>query len=250
MITVTLIRHGESTDNLRSVWAGWADAPLSNHGMNQARALGEAFANTRLTEIYTSPLKRAFTTAKALCDAQPEPKPSFHVSPLLKEQNFGKAEGAAWTMRRDPDKTLEEHFANGQYPVLYDRDQKFPDGESLDELAMRADRAINELVLPHIWQAARVGSQDIHIALGERSREAMDFGEGDCPPLLIEVTAFNRHEHINAIKRQQGGIGSMAYDPKQQNIRDFFGGKTVKQPVEALEHSESNAMHEVQLEKN
>lgn len=34
MITVTCVRHGESTDNLRQVWAGWKDAPLSQHGMN------------------------------------------------------------------------------------------------------------------------------------------------------------------------------------------------------------------------
>jgi len=34
MITVTLVRHGESTDNLKRIWAGWKDAPLSQHGMN------------------------------------------------------------------------------------------------------------------------------------------------------------------------------------------------------------------------
>ncbi|KAI9458819.1 hypothetical protein F5148DRAFT_1219875 [Russula earlei] len=33
-VILTFIRHGESTDNLRSIWAGWKDAPLSNHGMN------------------------------------------------------------------------------------------------------------------------------------------------------------------------------------------------------------------------
>lgn len=294
MITVTFVRHGESTDNLRTVWAGWADAPLSHHGMNQARALGEAFTNIRLTAIYTSPLKRASITANALFDAQPDPKPSVHISPLLKEQNFGKAEGASWLGRQDPNMTLEEHFASGKYPMLLDRKLKFPDGESLNELAARADQAIRKLVLPHVLQAARTGTQDVHIALvshglcisemvaalvrrgqdeaphthyrgllntawtratvrakRESTGEAMNTSEDDLPSLLVDVTDINRHEHISTVKRQKGGIGSSAYDPKQQDIRDFFGGKAVKKPVEALEHSESNALDlEVELGKN
>lgn len=280
-------------DNLRSVWAGWSDSPLSNHGMNQARALGESFADTHLTIIYTSPLKRAQMTATALRDAQSEPKPPFVVSPLLKEQHFGAAEGRAWSIRQDPNRTLEEHFANGQYPVLYDRSQRFPAGESLDDLATRADEAVCQLVLPHALQAARNGTQDVHIALvshglcisemvaalvkrnhegtpdtsyrglrntawarvtvqfkGERAGEAMGLNEDDCPPLLVKVTDFNRHEHINSVKRQKGGIGRSAYDPKQQGIRDFFGGAAIKDPVEALECSESNAADEIALEKN
>lgn len=279
-------------DNLRSVWAGWSDSPLSNHGMNQARALGESFTDTRLTTIYTSPLKRAHMTATALRDAQPEPKPMIIISPLLKEQHFGAAEGSPWLIRQDPSRTLEEHFADGRYPVLYERTQKFPGGESLDDLAARADEAVRQLLLHHILQAARIGSQDDHIALvshglcisemvaalvkrnhegtpdtsyrglrntawarvtvqvkGERAGEVVCIDEDD-PPLLVKVTDFNRHEHISSVKRQKGGIGSSAYDPKQQKIRDFFGGKAVKDPVEALERSESNAEDEVTLERN
>ncbi|KAL4069953.1 histidine phosphatase superfamily [Scleroderma yunnanense] len=248
--------------------------------MNQARALGEAFANTRLTAIYASPLKRAFMTATALLDAQPDPKPPIHNSDLLKEQNFGKAEGTSWLGKQDPNKTLEEHFASGQYPVLFDPVLKFPDGESLNDLAERADQAIRELVLPHVLQAARPESEDDHIALvshglcisqmvaalvrrnhggaphrdyrgllntawtrvtvqvkGEVSWETMDISEDDSSPILVNVTDFNRHEHTNSVKRQKGGIGSSAYDPKQQDIRDFFGGKA----VEAVEDNKSDA---------
>lgn len=30
-------RRSDHADNLKAVWAGWADAPLSNHGMNVRR---------------------------------------------------------------------------------------------------------------------------------------------------------------------------------------------------------------------
>ncbi|KAH7922935.1 phosphoglycerate mutase-like protein [Leucogyrophana mollusca] len=288
-ITVTFIRHGESTDNLKSVWAGWKDAPLSNHGMNQARAMGQAFSNTHLTAIYASPLKRAFATAEALRDAQPKPL-AINESPLLREQHFGIAEGKAWVLRMELGKTVEEYWANGEYPVLHKRHQRFPEGESRDELAERADEAIRQIVLPEIWQAARSGAQGVHLALvshglciselvpalvkkgqngmpaesyeglmntawtrvavsvkGTTEGEPLQFADDAAPALEVRVTDVNRHEHIDSIKRQKGGIGSAAHDPNQQDIRAFFGGGGMKKPVEAQEHSESNAGDEVGL---
>ncbi|KAI0259833.1 phosphoglycerate mutase [Gloeopeniophorella convolvens] len=164
-VIVTFVRHGESTDNLLSVWAGWKDAPLSNHGMNQARALGGFFADTHFTAIHASDLKRAFTTAQAIYDGQKDPKPSFDSSKLLREQHFGTAEGKPWSYETQPGLTLEEHMAKGIYPVLYEDDERFPEGESLNELAARARQAIEELVLPHAWQAAKDGQTGVNIAV-------------------------------------------------------------------------------------
>ncbi|KAI1793390.1 phosphoglycerate mutase-like protein [Ganoderma leucocontextum] len=162
-VIVTFIRHGESTDNLLDVWAGWKDAPLSNH----ARALGKSLSNTRFAAIYASPLKRALWTGQAVRDAQPDPKPPLRVteSPLLREQHFGDAEGEPWSWNQTAGLSLEEHFATGIWPVLHGRSQKFPGGESLDDLYARASKAIDELVMPHIWQAARDGKVGVNIAL-------------------------------------------------------------------------------------
>lgn len=46
-------------------------------------------------------------------------------------------------------------------------------------------------------------------------------------------------------KRQKGGIGSSSYDPKQQDIRAFFGGATAK--ASEAGHSESNAEDEANV---
>ncbi|TBU27212.1 phosphoglycerate mutase-like protein [Dichomitus squalens] len=164
-VVVTFIRHGESTDNLRDVWAGWKDAPLSNHGMNQAKALGKSLSSTRFAAIYASDLKRALWTGQAVRDAQPDPKPPLVESPLLREQRFGDAEGNPWSWNQTPGLSLEEHFARGIWPVLHERSQKFPGGESVDDLYVRATQAINELVMPRIWEAAREGKTGVHIAL-------------------------------------------------------------------------------------
>ncbi|EPQ54431.1 phosphoglycerate mutase-like protein [Gloeophyllum trabeum ATCC 11539] len=282
MISITFVRHGESTDNLRSVWAGWEDAPLSNHGMNQARAVGQSLSSTPFTAIHASDLKRAFTTAQAIYDAQPAPKPAFDSSPLLREQHFGVAEGKPWALHTEPGLSLEEHYARGIYPVLFNRAEAFPGGESLDDLAKRAEEAVGRLVMPHVWEAARKGKRGVHVALvshglciseliaalmrknaggggsadkykgllntawtrvaidvqGVKEGEPLEFPDDDPPPLTIKVTDINRHEHIDNIVRQGGGIGRQAYDPKQADIRAFFGGAAVG------EHSASNARDE------
>ena len=131
----------------------------------QARALGDFFADTHFTAIHASDLKRAFTTAQALYDSQKDPKPSFDSSELLREQNFGVAEGKPWTFQADEALTLEEHMAKGVYPVLYDDDEKFPEGESAKDLDERARTALEKFALPHVSQAAKEGKTGIHIAI-------------------------------------------------------------------------------------
>ncbi len=132
--------------------------------MQQARALGKFFVDTRYTAIHTSDLKRAFGTAQALYDAQKDPKPTFDSSELLREQHFGVAEGKPWSYNSSRNVNLEQEMAKGVYPSLHGGDEKFPGGESIYELGQRARRAITTLLLPHV-QAAKEGKTGIHVAV-------------------------------------------------------------------------------------
>ncbi|KAH0832117.1 histidine phosphatase superfamily [Lanmaoa asiatica] len=166
MLIVSFIRHGESLDNLKSFWAGHRDAELSELGVRQAKALGEFYARVRLDAIITSDLKRAHATAVALLNSQPDPKPSFKVDRDFREQNFGDAEGHPWLMRRIADKSLDDHFRDGQYPILFNRNERFPNGESLDDVAARAERAIDNLVLKsYLSRAISSDIEDVHVAV-------------------------------------------------------------------------------------
>ncbi|KAH9065511.1 phosphoglycerate mutase-like protein [Lactarius vividus] len=152
-VIITFIRHAESTDNNRSIWHGWKDAPLSYNGIKRA-ALGQRLANTRFTTIYTSDLQRAFATAQAIYDHQKDPKPSFDSSDLFREQNFGLAAGRPVTMN-----------ARGVYLGWYSDDDRFPEGESIKDLAERARKGLDNFVLPHVWRAAEEGKTGIHVAV-------------------------------------------------------------------------------------
>ncbi|KAF8875423.1 phosphoglycerate mutase [Gymnopilus junonius] len=161
-----MIRHGESEDNLKSIWAGWRDAPLSDLGKKQANALGTAFAPVPITHIYASPLLRAHTTAQYVQHHQPDPKPPLTLNPNLREQHFGIAEGNPWILHQPEGTTLEELYEQKAFPVLYGRGEKFPEAESLDDLARRAEVGISECVLPHLSGAADgTESNGVHIAI-------------------------------------------------------------------------------------
>jgi len=237
----------------------------------QSRALGEFFSDTHFSAIHTSDLKRAFATAQAVYDGQNDPKPTFDSSELLREQNFGVAEGKPWSYGSRTI-NLEEEMAKGVYPTLHGRDEKFPEGESIIDLSDRAKRANTAFLLPHVWQAAKEGKTGIHVAVvshglcisqlisellklsanqdkvgeyrgllntawtrvaieieGSQEGQPIDV-EKEQPLLIMRVTDINRHSHTDNIKRQKGGVGRAAYDPKQEDIRAFFGGKTELSP--------------------
>jgi broad specificity phosphatase PhoE len=159
MITLALMRHGESTDNLKSIWAGWKDAPLTNHGMNQATNAAKQLSNTRITAIYASPLKRANSTALKVLEFQADPKPTFTIEPNIREQHFGEAERHPWS----PPQSKETINASKVYPAILDRDGKFRDGESLNDVAARTDVAIQNDIIPSVLKAKGKNADETHI---------------------------------------------------------------------------------------
>jgi broad specificity phosphatase PhoE len=111
--TLVLARHGETAANLRGVWQGSTDAPLSQRGLRQAeclaRFMGQHYGDA--IALYSSHLKRAHDTAKAVGSTLGLP---VRVDRDLREYDLGSWEGESYTdliekhrlwhhMRTDPD---------------------------------------------------------------------------------------------------------------------------------------------------
>ncbi|KAF5385650.1 hypothetical protein D9757_005487 [Collybiopsis confluens] len=230
----------------------------------QAAALGSWFSEKGLafTAVLSSPLTRAVTTAEGILEHQPEPKPPHIKSILLKEQNFGIAEGKPWMARKDPNLSLEDHFTRGSFPSPTRRSDRFPGGESKEDLAARAEQAIDDLLLPYVLDVEGEYQRPLHIAIvshglfireivdalyrRERGRERVlenyrglantgwtrvvvglkePQNHAYSPDLSVRITIINEREHLENLVRQKGGIASVAHDPRQQDIRGFFAGK-------------------------
>lgn len=90
MIKLYLIRHGETEWNSVKRWQGWTDIELSEKGFEQARLLGERLKKLDIDEIYSSPLKRAYETARPGAEAKGL---EIKTNECFKEINFGIWEG-------------------------------------------------------------------------------------------------------------------------------------------------------------
>ncbi len=140
MAEILLIRHGETEWNLREVFRGRADVPLSARGREQARLLGEALRGSGVQAVYSSPLSRARQTADPLADVLGI---EGQTDERLVDMSFGR-----WESRSRAEVEKED-------PALYrawlTEPQEFraPDGESLADVIARAWPAMGEITARH-----------------------------------------------------------------------------------------------------
>lgn len=89
MLKIYLARHGQDEDNTKGLLNGRRDEPLTDLGISQANKLAQEIKDIGLKFdiIYSSPLKRAFETAKTVSDALNLSEPI--KLDLLIERDFG-----------------------------------------------------------------------------------------------------------------------------------------------------------------
>src|SRR6185436_14234551 len=61
-----VVRHAQTDWNRERRYQGWQDSPLSEVGRGQAAAVARALQDGKLDAVYSSPLRRAVTTAEAI----------------------------------------------------------------------------------------------------------------------------------------------------------------------------------------
>lgn len=120
MKTIILIRHSEP---IKDRTMPTAELPLSEQGHMRARELFSLDFFRSVEAAYTSPYRRAYSTAEKL-------RERLHVDVRLRERELG-----------NPD-TLNAAFWKRQYE---DHDYKNVDGESLNDTKERMTAAIDEI---------------------------------------------------------------------------------------------------------
>jgi broad specificity phosphatase PhoE len=131
-----IVRHGETDHNAGGVWQGQLDIPLSDIGLEQARAAGRAIAAYHPTRVVASDLARAAVTAQHVAEAA-----GVEVThdPRWREIHVGRWQG------------LHTSEVRAEYADLLDQMdladiRRGVDGETLAEVAERAGASLRELL--------------------------------------------------------------------------------------------------------
>jgi broad specificity phosphatase PhoE len=186
--TIVLVRHGETESNVRQVWYGALDAPLTARGRRQvqvtAQRLAELHAQQPVEHFYVSPLPRAKSTAAAIEAAiglQAE------VEPGLREFSIGDWEGRTYKQLREIDKLWERWNADPAFAP--------PNGESPLAFSTRVAQVLEELAAKHSGASILAVSHGAVIAtllgkwLGSGPQDWRLFDPHNCAISLLEWDA-------------------------------------------------------------
>jgi len=142
-VVLSLVRHAECVSNA-SHYIDRPD-PLTPRGLEQAKALGEEWANVRIDALYSSPLQRAHHTAREI-STQNMGHPEIIKDSNLEEHHWNREairaynEGNNWMVQQQT-----TGFLNGSL----DRSYQPSGGESYDQVAARALSFITIAIMKH-----------------------------------------------------------------------------------------------------
>jgi broad specificity phosphatase PhoE len=122
---VYLIRHGETEWSAQGRHTGRTDLPLTERGERDAARLREKICSEHFFRVLTSPLERARRTCELAGLAD-----HAEVEPDIQEWDYGRYDGR---------RTAEIRVERPNWNLFRDG---CPGGESLEEVAVRADRVL------------------------------------------------------------------------------------------------------------
>jgi len=136
-IKIFLIRHGQTLWNKEERYLGDEDIELTPEGIQQAKLAAKYLSEVNLSNIYSSPLKRAIDTAAFINDGR---KIEVIVRENLKEANFGEWEGIRYNR-------MAEEFRDDYTRWLKDPYNNSPTGgESFKMVQERAVKEIDNII--------------------------------------------------------------------------------------------------------
>ena len=90
MITLYLVRHGETNDNVAKIMQGQRQGELTPSGIAQMEELAVSLSEIHFDAIISSDLQRAYDSAQILSRQWKQP---VQTTPLLRERDWGEFTG-------------------------------------------------------------------------------------------------------------------------------------------------------------
>jgi broad specificity phosphatase PhoE len=135
-----IVRHGRTEWNRVERFRGRADIGLDEVGVKQAESAAKRIGGWPISAIYSSPLRRALTTAEIIAGPL-----GLNVQKALGivDIDYGAWQGLSTEDVVAKDGHLYSQWIHSPHKV------KFPGGESFAEVTERAASAVNDLIQQH-----------------------------------------------------------------------------------------------------
>ncbi len=149
---LVLVRHGQSEWNLKNLFTGWRDVPLTEQGIAEAKAAGARLAERGFTFdiAYTSELMRAQETLRLILEALGQQDIEVVRNVALNERDYGDLTGLNKDEARERWGKEQVHIWRRSYDVAP------PGGESLKDTAARVLPFYIQHILPDVLAGRRV----------------------------------------------------------------------------------------------
>ncbi len=110
---LVLVRHGQSLWNLKNVFTGWVDVPLTAKGIEEAQKAGETLSDITFDAIYTSVQVRALETAMIIMAYNKSSKTPVVIHTDGEMHDWGKIYNPA--MEEDKIPVIRDWHLNERY---------------------------------------------------------------------------------------------------------------------------------------
>jgi probable phosphoglycerate mutase len=206
VLTLSLVRHGQTYYNAQHRLQGWCDSPLTPRGLAGVRTTADFLSGRPFTAAYVSPSGRAQATAREIMANHPS-APLF-TDPNLREFGFGELEArpeAELLARYDP----ETMFAD----VLHGTFAGIPGGETGPEFLARVGSAFTRI------EATNSGGHVLVVSHGLTLRAYLTMIDSRPTMPLPNASISTVEVHPDGQHR----VTTVALDVAGQGVPDVFG---------------------------
>lgn len=211
MTTLYITRHGETLWNVEGRFQGRENSELTERGIRQAESLSRVLDEEGIELILTSPLKRAFETARIARGGRDIP--IIKLDSLL-ELGLGRWEGAFLRDLETKDPLNFDRYWNDPFNFTSEG------GESFAELIGRMEGALTEIVTLVGDRKALVVTHGMSLMALLHVVTGTDFHEVMKKPVL-------RQASITKVRAMQDG-GAIRYETETIGDVSHYGSEELK----------------------